>query len=168
MEKNPPAMKETQVRSLAGEDPLEKKMATHSQYSCLENAMDTGDWQAIVHGVAKSLYTVFKNLYLDTYFKVFFFFLNLLFNILLCISSVICTLVLSVYPRPLLTQTMMRIAILSIQQLVPLTLENMGLVPNHSSLSFFSSRSMNASPRSLPLWSFCGPRNPLYPNFTLL
>ena len=73
MEKNPPAMKETQVRSLAGEDPLEKKMATHSQYSCLENAMDTGDWQAIVHGVAKSLYTVFKNLYLDTYFKVFFF-----------------------------------------------------------------------------------------------
>ena len=24
------------------------------QYSCLENSMDTGAWQAIVHGVAKS------------------------------------------------------------------------------------------------------------------
>jgi len=72
VEKNPPAMKETQVRSLAGEDPLEKKMATHSQYSCLENAMDTGDWQAIVHGVAKSLYTVFKNLYKKTYFLIYF------------------------------------------------------------------------------------------------
>ena len=28
--KNPPAMQETQVQSLGGEDPLEKKMATHS------------------------------------------------------------------------------------------------------------------------------------------
>ena len=25
------------------------------QYSCLENSMDRGDWQAKVHGVAKSL-----------------------------------------------------------------------------------------------------------------
>ena len=25
------------------------------QYSCLENFMDSGDWQAIVHGVAKHL-----------------------------------------------------------------------------------------------------------------
>ena len=24
------------------------------QYSCLENSMDGGDWQAIVHGVTKS------------------------------------------------------------------------------------------------------------------
>ena len=24
------------------------------QYSCLENSMDRGDWQVIVHGVAKS------------------------------------------------------------------------------------------------------------------
>ena len=30
MVKNPPAMQETQVRSLGWEDPLEKKMATHS------------------------------------------------------------------------------------------------------------------------------------------
>jgi len=28
--KNPPAMQETQVRSLGWEDPLEKEMATHS------------------------------------------------------------------------------------------------------------------------------------------
>ena len=31
MVKNPPAMQETQVRSLRGEDPLEKEMATHSR-----------------------------------------------------------------------------------------------------------------------------------------
>ena len=30
MVKNPPAMQETQVRSLGQEDPLEKGMATHS------------------------------------------------------------------------------------------------------------------------------------------
>ena len=24
------------------------------QYSCLENSMDTGDWQAPVHGITKS------------------------------------------------------------------------------------------------------------------
>ena len=49
-------MQETQVRSLGGEDPLEKGMGTHYplQYSCLENSMDTGAWRAIVHEVAKS------------------------------------------------------------------------------------------------------------------
>ena len=30
MVKNPPAMQETQVRSMGREDPLEKRMATHS------------------------------------------------------------------------------------------------------------------------------------------
>ena len=53
--KNPPAMQETQetqVQSLGWEDPLEEEMAT--QYSCLENPMDGGAWQATVHGVAKS------------------------------------------------------------------------------------------------------------------
>ena len=29
-------------------------MATHSRYSCLENSMDRGAWQAKVHGVTKS------------------------------------------------------------------------------------------------------------------
>ena len=37
---------------LGQEDPLEDGMAT--QYSCLENPMDRGDWQATVHRVAKS------------------------------------------------------------------------------------------------------------------
>ena len=34
------------------EDPLENGYPL--QYSCLENFMDRGAWQAIVHGVAKS------------------------------------------------------------------------------------------------------------------
>ena len=48
-------MLETQemwVRSLGWENLLEKEMAT--QYSCLENAMDRGAWQAMVHVVTKS------------------------------------------------------------------------------------------------------------------
>ena len=47
--KNPPAMQETQVRSLSWEDPPEEGMATHSRYSGLENSMD-----CVVHGVAKT------------------------------------------------------------------------------------------------------------------
>jgi hypothetical protein len=39
-----PAMRETQVRSLGQEDPLEKEMATHSSIPCLENPMDGGAW----------------------------------------------------------------------------------------------------------------------------
>ena len=46
---NPPAMQEIWVWSLVWEDPLEKGKATHSQYSSLENSMDS-----IVRGVAKS------------------------------------------------------------------------------------------------------------------
>ena len=53
MVKNLPAMQETQVRSLGGEDALEKGMAAHS-FSCLENPMDRGAWGATVHGIAKS------------------------------------------------------------------------------------------------------------------
>ena len=37
--------KETWVRSLGWEDPLEEDMATHSS----ENPMDRGAWRAIVH-----------------------------------------------------------------------------------------------------------------------
>ena len=42
MVKKLPAMQETQVRSLDGEDPLEKGVATYKYkwYSCLENSMD--------------------------------------------------------------------------------------------------------------------------------
>ena len=39
-----PAMWETWVRFLGQEDPLEKAMATHSSYSCLEDPMDGGAW----------------------------------------------------------------------------------------------------------------------------
>ena len=50
MVKTPLAMQETQVSPLDGEDPLERGMATHSfQYSCLENSMDRGTWQAAAH-----------------------------------------------------------------------------------------------------------------------
>ena len=42
MVKNLPAMKETWVRSLGWEDPLEKGVATHSQCSCLENSVARG------------------------------------------------------------------------------------------------------------------------------
>ena len=41
-----PAMQETQVWSLAREDPLEKEMAT-LQYSCLENSMDSPPWRSL-------------------------------------------------------------------------------------------------------------------------
>ena len=51
---NLPAMQETWVRSLGWEDPLEKGRAYPLQYSCLENSMDRGAWQATVQGVAKS------------------------------------------------------------------------------------------------------------------
>ena len=43
------------IGSLGREDPPEKEMATHSQYSRLENPEDRGAWRAVVHGVAKEL-----------------------------------------------------------------------------------------------------------------
>ena len=47
-------MQETQVQSLRQEDPLEEENGYPLQYSCLENFMDRGTWQAAVYGVAKS------------------------------------------------------------------------------------------------------------------
>ena len=52
--KNSPAMLETWVPSLGQEDTLEKDMATHSSILAWRIPMDTGAWQAIVHGVTKS------------------------------------------------------------------------------------------------------------------
>ena len=52
--KNPRAMWETWVWSLIWEDTLEKGMANPLHYSCLENSMERGVWQATVDGVAKS------------------------------------------------------------------------------------------------------------------
>ena len=42
------------VGSLGGEDPLEKKMASHSSILAWRIPMDRGAWRATVHGVAKS------------------------------------------------------------------------------------------------------------------
>ena len=44
MVKRLPSMRETWDQSLGQEDLLEKEMATHSQYSCLENPIDRGAW----------------------------------------------------------------------------------------------------------------------------
>ena len=52
-ERNLPAMEETQVRSLCGEEPLEKGMATHSSILAWR-ILWTEEPGAIVHGVAKS------------------------------------------------------------------------------------------------------------------
>ena len=55
--KNLPAMQETRVRSLGGEDLLEEGMATDSSILAWRIALDSGGqriWQVTVHGVAKS------------------------------------------------------------------------------------------------------------------
>ena len=65
MVKNLPAMQETWVPSLGWGNPPEEGMVIHSsilgegngnplQYSCLENPMDRGVWQATVHKVSQS------------------------------------------------------------------------------------------------------------------
>ena len=47
-------MRETWVRSLGWEDPLEEGTATHSSILAWRIPMDKGAWQATVHGVTKS------------------------------------------------------------------------------------------------------------------
>ena len=54
MVKNLPAMWETWVQSLGGEDPLEEGIATHSSVLAWKMPMDKGAWWAIIHRVAKS------------------------------------------------------------------------------------------------------------------
>ena len=54
MVKNLPAMRETWVWSLDWEDLLEEGMATHSSILAWRILTDRGDWQATVHGVAKT------------------------------------------------------------------------------------------------------------------
>ena len=55
---NLPAMWETWVQSLGGEDPLEEGIATHSNILAWRIPMDRGAWWAIVHRVAKSRTTL--------------------------------------------------------------------------------------------------------------
>ena len=53
--KNPPAMQETQARSLRPEDSLEEEMATHSSVLARRILMGGGALRATVHGVTKVL-----------------------------------------------------------------------------------------------------------------
>ena len=52
--KNPPAMRETWVRSLGWEDPLEEDTATRSSILAWRIPMDREAWGATVQGVTKS------------------------------------------------------------------------------------------------------------------
>ena len=52
--KNPPAMRETWVRSLGWEDLLEEGLATHAGILAWRFSMDRGGWWATIHGVSKS------------------------------------------------------------------------------------------------------------------
>ena len=54
MVKNLPAVRETWVRTLGWEDPLEEGMATHSNILAWRIPMDREAWQATVYGVAES------------------------------------------------------------------------------------------------------------------
>ena len=54
MAKNLPAMRETQVRSLGWEYPLEEGMATHSTILAWRIPMDRGAWMITAQGVTKS------------------------------------------------------------------------------------------------------------------
>ena len=58
MVKNPPAMWETQVRSLGWEDSPGKGNGNPLQYSCLGNLLDRGAWWATVPWGCKELDTV--------------------------------------------------------------------------------------------------------------
>ena len=54
MVNNPPAIRETWVPSLGGEDPLEEGMATHSSILARRIPMDRGAWRTVVHAVIES------------------------------------------------------------------------------------------------------------------
>ena len=54
MVENLPAMQEILVQSLGQEDSLGEGNGNPLQYSCLENSMDRGAWEATVYEVAKS------------------------------------------------------------------------------------------------------------------
>ena len=54
MVKNLPSLRETWVQPLGWEDLLEEGMATHSRILAWRIPMESGAWQAIVYGIAKS------------------------------------------------------------------------------------------------------------------
>ena len=55
MVQNLPAMRETWVRSLGWEDPLEEGMATHYSILAWRIPTDRGAWQGTIHRVTNSL-----------------------------------------------------------------------------------------------------------------
>ena len=65
MVKNPPAMRETWVRSLGWEDPLEEGMVIHSSIFAWRTLMDRGVWWATVPGVKKSQTKKVKSLNIE-------------------------------------------------------------------------------------------------------
>ena len=58
----PPAMRETWVRSLCQEEPLEKEMTTHSRLLASGNLMDRGAWQALQSMGSQSSVTEHKQI----------------------------------------------------------------------------------------------------------
>jgi len=56
-------MKETQIQSLGLVDPPRGGNDNPLQYSCLENPMDRGDWQATAHRVTESNTTEHARIY---------------------------------------------------------------------------------------------------------
>ena len=53
MVKNLPVTYKAQLQSLDREDPPGEGKGYPLQYSCLENSIDSGAWQATIHGVAR-------------------------------------------------------------------------------------------------------------------
>ena len=67
--KNPPAMRETWVRSLGREDPLEKGKATHSSILAWRIPW-ASPWDPILHGITKSgTRATFTLLHFNRYFS---------------------------------------------------------------------------------------------------
>ena len=60
VDRNLPAVRETWVRSLGQEDPLQEDMATHSCDLAWRIPVDRGAWWATAHGV-KSSWTQLSN-----------------------------------------------------------------------------------------------------------
>ena len=53
MVKNLPTMKKKRVLPVGWEDSPKERNGNPLQYSCLENSMDRGAWQATVHGIVR-------------------------------------------------------------------------------------------------------------------
>ena len=82
-----PGMWETRVRSLGREDPLEKKMATHSSILAWRIPWREEPGRLLVHGVAKSRTQLSNFTFTFTFLPSHFSFLSTNTQYLLCIIS---------------------------------------------------------------------------------